>query len=280
MEQTGEKTQDATPHRRQQAREEGRVAQSQDLAASLILLVGLSAILMMGGRLADFMANLAQHQLGRRAGFRPTSCVVPSNARHVEWIGHGNVADLRRRVARGRRRHLVQIGFVIAPTQAAPDLMRLDPMQGLRRLFSLASVVRLGMGIVKISIVTAVAIWALYGRRNEILAAAALDVPQIAKLLVDIVMWTAIKIAAALVVLALLDYLYQRIKFEQDLRMTRDEVREEMRICKAIRRSFRAAGPCSGNWFSIGSARRCPRPTWSSPIRPNWPSPFNTMQRR
>jgi flagellar biosynthesis protein FlhB len=230
MEQTGEKTQDATPHRRQQAREEGRVAQSQDLAAALILLVGLSALLMMGGRLVEFMANLAQHQLGDGAWLSTDVSVFCHKTRDI-LVGLGTalmpVFGVVWLAAVGA--HLVQIGFVLAPNQAAPDLMRLNPMQGLRRLFSLASVVRLGMGIIKIAIVTAVAAWVLYGRRNEILAAAALDVPQIAKLTVSIVMWTAIKIAAALVVLALLDYLYQRIKFEQDLRMTREEVREEMR---------------------------------------------------
>ena len=231
MEQGGEKTQDATPHRRQQAREEGRVAQSQDLAAGLILLVGLSGcFLMMGGRLADFMANLARRQLGEGAWLSTDVSVFCHQTREI-LAGLGTalmpIFGVVWLAAVGA--HLVQIGFVLAPSQAAPDLTRLDPMKGLQRLFSIASVVRLGMGIIKIAIVSAVAFWVLYGKQKEILAAAALDVPQIAKLLVSIVMWTAIKIAFALVVLALIDYLYQRIKFEQDLRMTREEVREEMR---------------------------------------------------
>ncbi len=58
MEQAGEKSQDATPHRREQAREEGQVAQSQDLAASLILVVGMAVLLAMGGRVAEFLGNL------------------------------------------------------------------------------------------------------------------------------------------------------------------------------------------------------------------------------
>ncbi|HEX3998311.1 MAG TPA: flagellar biosynthesis protein FlhB [Pirellulales bacterium] len=230
MEQSGEKTQDATPHRRQQAREEGRVAQSQDLAAAIILLIGLSTLMMMGSRLAEFMANLTQQQLGAGAWLSTDASVFCHQARDImASLGTAIIPLFAVVWLAAVAAHLVQIGFVLAPNQAAPDLMRLDPLQGLQRLFSLSSLVRLGMGIVKIAIVTAVAFWVLYGRQKEIFAAAALDVPQIAKLLISIVMWTAIKIAAALVILALLDYLYQRLKFEQDLRMTRDEVREEMR---------------------------------------------------
>jgi len=230
VEQGGEKTQEATPHRRQQAREEGRVAQSQDLAAAIILLIALSTLLLMGSRLADFMANLAQRQLGDGAWLSTDVSRFCHLARDLLIELGTAVLPLFGIVwLAAVAAHLVQIGFVMAPNQAAPDLLRLDPLQGLRRLFSLASVVRLGMGIVKILIVTAVAVWVLYGRQNDILAAAALDVPQIAKLMIGIVMWTAIKIAAALVILALLDYIYQRLKFEQDLRMSREEVREEMR---------------------------------------------------
>jgi flagellar biosynthesis protein FlhB len=230
MEQSGEKTQDATPHRRQQAREEGRVAQSHDLAAGIILLVGLSTLLMMGSRLADFLAGLTEQQLGGTAWLAIDAGDFCHHARDIlSGLGVAILPLFGVVWLAAVGAHLVQIGFLVAPNQAAPDLLRLDPMNGLQRLFSLASLVRLGMGIIKILIVTAVAAWILYGRQEEIVAAAGLDVPQIAKLLVSIVLWTAIKIAAALLVLALLDYIYQRLKFEQDLRMSREEVREEMR---------------------------------------------------
>jgi flagellar biosynthetic protein FlhB len=69
----------------------------------------------------------------------------------------------------------------------------------------------------------------LYHRRDEILGLAALDLPQIAAFVADITLWTSLKIALALVALAILDYGYQRWKYEQDLRMTPQEVREEMK---------------------------------------------------
>ena len=73
-----------------------------------------------------------------------------------------------------------------------------------------------------------------------------------ARLLTDVLMWTSLKVGIALLILAILDYAYQRWKFEQDLRMTEQEVREEMKKpFRAIRKSSRAAAPSSGNWRSI-----------------------------
>jgi flagellar biosynthetic protein FlhB len=86
------------------------------------------------------------------------------------------------------------------------------------------------MGIFKVLIVAVVAFWSLYHRRDEILGIAALDLPQIAAFVVDIVLWTVLKISLALVVLGILDYGYQRWKHESSLRMTRQEIREEMKM--------------------------------------------------
>src|SRR5215510_13208317 len=59
-----DKSQDATPHRRQQAREEGQVAQSPDLASAGLLIVGLAILLILGGRVANFFGLYAREQLG------------------------------------------------------------------------------------------------------------------------------------------------------------------------------------------------------------------------
>src|SRR4051794_28374181 len=56
-EENGEKSQDATPHRRQQSREEGQVAQSQDLTSAGLLLGGLMILVFTGGALLDFLVN-------------------------------------------------------------------------------------------------------------------------------------------------------------------------------------------------------------------------------
>jgi flagellar biosynthetic protein FlhB len=125
--------------------------------------------------------------------------------------------------------HVAQIGFLFLPDRALPDIARLDPLRGLSRLFALANLVRLIFGIFKILIIAAVAYACLYGHQNQVLSLTGLDVPQLARFMWEINLWTCIKVGIALLVLAILDYAFQRWKYEQDLRMTPQEVREEMR---------------------------------------------------
>src|SRR3954452_12226216 len=63
-EDAGDKSQDATPHRRQQAREQGQIAKSQELASAVILLAGATALLWLGKRLVEAFYSLAQTQWG------------------------------------------------------------------------------------------------------------------------------------------------------------------------------------------------------------------------
>jgi flagellar biosynthesis protein FlhB len=99
----------------------------------------------------------------------------------------------------------------------------------LARLFSMASTMRLAFGIFKIIIICAVAYNVLSKRQNDVLALTGLELPQIALYAWEIVLWTSLKIGLALFILAILDYAYQRWKHENDLKMTPQEVREEMR---------------------------------------------------
>jgi flagellar biosynthesis protein FlhB len=225
-----DKSQDATPHRRQQAREEGQVAQSPDLASAAVLIAGLVILLILGGQLVDFFGRLARYQLGGESWLEIDSSfiVAHTNAVLLELAQSlGPILGLM--LLAGVIAHVLQTGLLWAPERIMPDMERINPLSGFQRMFSLSSAVRLAMGLFKVLIVSLVAFWSLYHRRDEILGVAALDMWQIAAFVVDITLWTSLKIAMALFVLAVLDYGYQRWKYERDLRMTPQEVREEMK---------------------------------------------------
>jgi flagellar biosynthesis protein FlhB len=229
-ESTGDKSQDPTPHRRQQAREEGQVAQSPDLASAGILIAGIVVLLILGGQMVEYFARLAQEQLGGEAWLSADRDFAVSQA-------YSTLLELFQVLApifgllmlAGVLVHVFQTGLLWVPEKLALDFSRLSPLQGFQRIFSLSNAVRLVMGLFKVLIVSLVAFWSLYHRRDEILSVSALDLPQIARFIVDIILWTSLKIAIALLILAILDYMYQRWKHEQDLRMTPQEVREEMK---------------------------------------------------
>jgi flagellar biosynthetic protein FlhB len=229
-ESSNDKSQDATPHRRQQAREEGQVAQSPDLASAGLLIAGLVIVLLLGGKVVEYFIHLAQAQLGGEAWLSADhDFAIHQGQSMLLELGQVFAPILGLLLLAAVLVHVFQTGLIWVPQKLALDPSRINPISGFQRLFSLTNAVRLVMGLFKVLIVSLVAFWSLYHRRDEILGVSALALPQIASFIVDITLWTSLKIAMALLILAIADYVYQRWKYDQDLRMTPQEVREEMK---------------------------------------------------
>ena len=229
-EESGDKSYDATPHRRQQAREQGQVAYSQDLASAALLVVGVVVLLSWGSELVDVSARYLQQQLGEV----PTLVVDETHFRGqgqwlLETFGWTLLPILSVMALAGALSTVLQIGLLFLPEKLQPDFSRVSLFAGVKRIVSLQGLVRLGFGLFKVVIVAAVAWAVVYARRSEVMNASELAIGDLAKLLGDVTLATALWIGAALLALALLDYGFQRWKHEQDLRMTHQEMREEMK---------------------------------------------------
>ncbi len=122
-----------------------------------------------------------------------------------------------------------QTGFLFLPGRLAPDPSRVNPLKGLARIFSLPGVMRLSFGLFKVLVIAIVAFLCLYQNRFAILSLSQRSPVEIGAFLLDVLSWTALKVAAALLILALLDYAFQKWKHEQDLRMTTQQMKEEMK---------------------------------------------------
>ncbi|HWC89480.1 MAG TPA: EscU/YscU/HrcU family type III secretion system export apparatus switch protein [Pirellulales bacterium] len=230
MEQGGEKTQDATPHRRQQAREQGQVARSHDLGSALMLIGGVSVLYWFFGPLAEFLSRYMAEQLGGRPWLSAdTGFVLGQWQRVLPELAGVMLPIFGLGALLGAIAGVMQVGLLFLPERLMPDIMRLDPLQGLQRIFSLAGAVRLGFGLIKVVIIGSVAWVVIQNERDRILGLALLDVPQIARYALELLFWTSLKIGVVLLILALFDYGFQWWKQEQDLKMTTQEVREEMK---------------------------------------------------
>ncbi|BBO34521.1 flagellar biosynthesis protein FlhB [Lacipirellula parvula] len=228
---SGEKSHDATPHRRQQAREQGQVAYSQDLGSAALLLVGVLVLSYWGKSVIDYAMLYMERQLSTGGGsltVDDTELMVQGES-VMKTFGLAMLPIMGVMAVAGALSTILQIGLLFVPDKIQPDISRLDPLAGLKRIFSLQGVVKLGFGLIKILIVCAVAWSVISGRWNEIVYASELDVPDLARLLIDVIFATALWVGATLFALAILDYGFQRWKHEQDLKMTHQEMREEMK---------------------------------------------------
>ncbi len=228
-----DKSLDPTPHRRQRAREQGHVARSQDLGSALILLVGLLFLLMLGKGLLVFLVRFTQQQIGggwlaEDLQFGPGDAAAQWNVTLYSLAGQV-LPILGVLLATAIAVGVVQVGFLFLPQRLAFDPARLSPMRGMERIFSLDNLARLVFGLLKIVVILGVAAVSLYGQRGTILGLSTLEARTMAAGLLEIVVWTSIKIAVALFILGIADYGFQRWKHERDLRMTPQELREELR---------------------------------------------------
>jgi flagellar biosynthetic protein FlhB len=233
---TDDKTLDPTPRRRQQAREAGRVAQSQDLTSAILLLGSLALLMLAGGALVEFLAGFLRDSL---VGSSWRSWI------HTDDAGRGMVTGQVRELVPALGRlllpvlagavllviggSLLQRGLPFRPHRIAPDLSRVNPLAGMQRVFSGASAARVLFGVMKIGIVGAIALAALWNSREELASLAALGPADLAVQAWDVCFWTCLKIGGALLALSAVDYLYQRWRLECELKMTPRELREEIR---------------------------------------------------
>ncbi|HVX10655.1 MAG TPA: EscU/YscU/HrcU family type III secretion system export apparatus switch protein [Pirellulales bacterium] len=229
-EQDGEKSQEATQYRRQQAREQGHVAQSQDLGSAALLLGALVAMLWLGGSVVTVLGVFADRYLGGDAWLETdVGSLTTEFSSVMSSLAPALLPLLLTMLAVAVCTSLAQVGLLFLPEKLIPDLTRIDPLQGFSRVFSLPSVMRLLFGLFKLALVAAVAYASLSDQIDDVLALVGLELGQIAAFISDSLIWTGIKIAFALLMLALFDYGFQWWRQEQDLRMTTQEVREEMR---------------------------------------------------
>jgi flagellar biosynthetic protein FlhB len=225
-----DKQHEATPHRREKAREEGQVPRSQDLGSAVLLLTGLLLLWYWGNDLALYLGNLFREQLGSQAWIK-----IDPNTAVERWVntvlalGWAIVPMLGVLMLAAIGVNLSQTGILFLPSKLSLDVSHINPLTNAQRMFSVGSVVRIGFGLFKIMIISILAAVSLWNEHEHLLSLAELETPQVAMYLTSITLGTCIKIAAALVLLALFDYAYQYWKFEQDLMMTSQEMREEMK---------------------------------------------------
>ena len=123
----------------------------------------------------------------------------------------------------------VQIGFLVSGEPLKMKLNKLDPIQGLKRIFSLRSLVELFKASLKFIIVAAVVFFTLWGEKSNLLGLSNLPLEDTLRYAGRLAVSIGMQIGAVLVILAILDYLYQRYEHSKQLRMSKQEIKDEFK---------------------------------------------------
>ena len=224
-----ERTEPATPKKREKVRSEGKVCVSKDLTAAVELITGLLGLLMLGAFTCRILMGLLTLSLNFIGGatihqegwFYYISWEAIKDF-FLAWLPLGClIAFFSAAVI------ICQVGWTMTSEPFKPNLERLNPISGMKKIISLRSIVELFKGLLKASLFAVV----IYAAIRDYLPTSSktMQMPLqhgVAEFW-DMLWILSMRLAAMLLVIALVDYMYQRWEFERSIRMSRQEIKEE-----------------------------------------------------
>lgn len=230
-EENGDKTEAPTARRRQEAAEQGQVARSPDLVAAMLLLTTLLLLRATGGQIVNALkAFLLQMLAASSLSTFDASAAMTSFFGGVQQVGLAMLPLLGGTVFVAILGNVLQVGLVFNVDRLSPNFDALNPAQGFSRVFGGGmKPMELLINLVKLVVLGAVAYSAVHGRIGQIVTSQRMAFGQVFLLGAQTVFSISLRLAVALFIIALLEYAYQWWKLEQELKMTKEEVKEEMR---------------------------------------------------
>ncbi len=227
---SGEKTELPTEKRRNEAREKGDIARSTDLNAAVLMIATSAALSVLGKDFCGNLGNLMQQTLGASPWIVfDRNIVIQADWSLVGSLAVGVLPLMGLMFVTGLSVSLAQAGFQLTPDVLQPNFGRINPLSGFSRIFSMQSLVRLAGSLLKIAVLGMVAYIYIGTRLPALVQSAKADSSQIAAMCGTLLPELGYWLAGCLLVLGLLDYGYQFWKHEQDLMMSKQELRDEMK---------------------------------------------------
>lgn len=229
----GEKTEDATSKKLQDVREEGNVAKSTEVVTAATLLA-LFICLKIG---IGFVGNRLMSSFGRFYPLIQRFVDEGINTANFRYLFVRAALDLGLSAAPFFLTGLVvavfanslQFQFKVTSKPLQPKFNKINPVNGFKRIFSPNTLIELLKSIVKIAMISYIAYTVLVDHVKDIFLLYDMSVIQGMGLMFDIVMELGIKISVVFILIGAADLFYQRWKFKEDNKMTKQEVKDEFK---------------------------------------------------
>jgi flagellar biosynthetic protein FlhB len=226
-----DKTEKATPKRREEARKKGQVAKSPDLNGAVVLLASLLALSAFGPKMVahiedsmrTVIALVATPDVVSREGVGQILAVVFGGAAKsagpvIAVCAFAGVAI-----------NVVQTGIRPTPGALKPDFKKLNPMAGLKNLLGMRAVFETGKNLAKVGLVGAIAALAVFPKLHELAALVGMPPAAMLPMLASNVLGIAQRAAVAYLLIGFVDYAWQRYRHEKSMKMNKQEVKDEFK---------------------------------------------------
>lgn len=225
-----EKTEEATPKRLDKAREDGQIPRSKELTTSAVLILGTLGLWAFGGYMADNLMRVLRFNfsISRETVFDPQQMLSQLGSSFFDALvaliplfAVLAVAAIAGPIALG--------GWMFSSKSLAPKLNRLDPVAGLKRMFSVKSLVELAKAIGKVGVVVSVAFATLNMFSSELLNLGRESLGSAVGHSLSISLWAAILISASTILIAIVDIPFQIWDHSKKLKMSLQDIKDEMK---------------------------------------------------
>ena len=232
----GEKTEPATAKKLRDAREEGKVAKSKELTAAfdlivlfLVLKIFISFVAerLIGSftyaynLIPDFVEINAKDVSGQAVGTLITNVLLQILIICVPFFIFGLAITLLVSI--------YQVGWKVTTKPLKPKLDKFNPINGFKRIFSKESLFELLKSILKIALIIYIAYTSIKDEADNLFILYEIPLKQAVLLVGEVVLNAGLKISIAYLIIGIADYIYQKYKFSEDMKMTKQEVKDEFK---------------------------------------------------
>lgn len=232
----GEKTEPATAKKLREAREDGKVVKSKELTAAfdLIILflvlkifvsfVGnrlMNSFVDIYGRIPDFVRENAVDVTEKSVAALMSDALIQILIVCVPFFAFGFVVTALISV--------IQVGWKVTGKPLQPKFDKFNPINGFKRIFSKDSIFELVKSILKIFVIVYVAYTSIRGHAQDIFILYEIPLMQAIMLCGTVIINAGLKISLVYLVIGLADFIYQKYRFNEDMKMTKQEVKDEFK---------------------------------------------------
>jgi flagellar biosynthetic protein FlhB len=226
-EDSGEKTEEPTPHKLREARKKGQVAKSKDLTAALVIIAAFYSLKVTAFSIWEQITQIMIRTYEMIPG-ELTTTLAGSILNDTMWVFLKAVLPIfLANFIVAVIAEMFQTGFVFSLEPLSPDLNKLNILEGVKKLFSMKQVVELIKSLVKMAIVT----WLIFSAiKNEfifVLIAQQVSLWQNMVFVGNLIFKIILRIGMFYIIIGLLDYMYQRYEYIKGLRMSKKEIKDE-----------------------------------------------------
>ncbi|MFA1820660.1 flagellar biosynthesis protein FlhB [Virgibacillus oceani] len=226
----GEKTEKATPKKKQDERRKGKVAKSQDVNTAILLLFSFMILIVFGPFMKDIMTTMYTHTFTEFIHWEVTENTVQQVFTGATIEAAKMLAPIMLiAIVAGFGSNLLQIGFLFTMEPLKFDLKKIDPIKGAKRIFSIRALVEFLKSMLKIVLIGTVTFMVIWINKDEMMMLSFKTAESALAFFGRVTAIMGIAATVALLFLSVFDYAYQRYDFQKNMRMSKQDIKDEFK---------------------------------------------------